>query len=510
MSTHIGGINYIEILYKRKVMIILIFLTTVITVFIANNIVRPSYVSMAKVLIEGSKGITAPFTEELGDVALQRGTDVLKTQIEIIKSNPVIEEVVRRLKLDKRKITPTLSQKLITSIESSAQKILMLPMELFPGKAKKEIKIPISHFRMVVEDVKTVIHIEPIKATDIIMVGVVDNDPYMAAKIANTVVQVYIDQSLDIKGSEARNSYYFITEQLKLMKSKLKNFEDALKNFKEQEGIISLSADVASQVSSLSSFEAEYYRLQAEKKELQEGCDNLRKKFKLQDKKIISSTTISDNPIVQNLKANITSLEVELPTLLKKYGKTHPKIMEVKSRIKEATSKLKTEVEKVVSSEVSTLNPIHENIKEKLIASETQINALEAKGNALVTTIDKYKSRLEDLAEKEMMLGQLSREVVSTEKMYNILLEKQQEAMISEAIKIGNIRVVEPALVPVEPISPRKTRNLLIGVLCSLMVGLTLAFILEYLNHSFKTPEDIEEYLKLPVLGLIPKKKNRR
>ncbi|MEW6620654.1 MAG: GumC family protein [bacterium] len=502
MIHYTSSINYIEILYKRKWMIILIFLFTIIMVIIGNNLQRPTYLSIVKVLIEGPKGVEVPFSEELSEVSLARGSDVLKTQSEIIKSNPIIEETVRRLNLDKRRITPTFSEKCINSIKSSIKKII--PGHLLPEKDRGE---GLSHFRIVVNKVKESVQIVPIKTTDIIMVGVTDHNAKMSAKIANTIVQVYIDQSLDIKSSEARNAYYFITEQLKTMESKLKKYEDNLKQFKEQEGIMSLPTEVQSKVASIANFEAEYYKLQANKKELNENYRNLKEKFKLQDEKIISSTTISENPIVKDLKAELTSLEIKLPTLLKKYGKTHPKVREVESEIKEVTARIKSEVEKVISQEVSTLNPIHENIKEKIIMFETEINALESKGNALITTINEYKSKLEGLAEKEMVLAMLTREVESTEKMYNILLEKQQESMISEAIKIGNIRIIEPALVPLLPIKPTKTRNLLIGALCSIMVGITLAFILEYINHSFKTPEDAEGYLKLPVLGLIPMKK---
>ncbi|MEW6095989.1 MAG: GumC family protein [bacterium] len=503
----VSGISYIEIIYKRKVMIILIFLMTVISVFTANNIIRPTYQAVVKVLIEGPKGVEAPFTEELSEVALERGSNILKTQSEIIKSDPIIEEVVRRLKLDKREISPTFTEKYLGYIDSFIKETIKLPMTLFTKEEKVQKKTESSLFRRIVKDVKSNVEIVPIKLTDIIKVTVNDYDSEMAAKIANTIVQVYIDQSLDIKSSEARNAYYFITEQLKIMNSKLKKYEEALKDFKEGEGIISLPAEVQSKVTNLSSFEAEYYKLQAGRKELQESYEGLKEKFNLQDEKIISATTISENPIVKSLKADLTSLEIKLPTLLNKYGKNHPKVIEVKSEINEVTSKLKSEVEKVISQEVSTLNPIHEDIKEKLIMFETEINALDAKGKALITTIDGYKSSLENLAEKELILARLTREVTSTEKIYNILLEKQQEAMISEAIKIGNIRVVEPALVPTTPISPNKTRNLLIGTLVSLMVGITLAFILEYLDHSFKTAEEIEEYLELPVLGLIPKKK---
>ncbi len=499
MFQHVSSINYIEILYKRKIMIILIFLITVITVFIATSVQIPTYMAVVKVLIEGPKGIETPFSEELSEVSLQRGTNILKTQSEIIKSNPIIEEVVRRLKLDERKTPPSFSEQCLTSMSSFIKNLL--PMN------HKEEEISLSHFQKVVERVKSIVQIKPVGTTDIIAVGVTDYDPNMTAKIANTIIQVYIDQSLDIKSSEARNTYYFITEQLKTMKPKLNEFEDALKNFKEKEGIISLPSEVQSKVSSLSSFEAEYYKLQAEKKELKTSCEELRDKIKLQEEEIISSTTISESPIVKNLKLDLTSLEISLPTLLKKYGNSHPKVMEVKSKIDEVTSKLRTEVEKAISSEVATLNPIHENIKEKLITLETQINASDAKEKALITIIDGYKTKLENLAEKELILERLTREVTSTEKMYNILLEKQQEALIAEAIKIGNIRVVEPALVPVKPISPSKSQNLLIGTLISLMVGITLAFILEYLDHSFKTPEDIEESLKLSVLGLIPKKR---
>jgi len=480
-------------------MIIFIFLRTVISVYMANNVITPIYEAKVKILIEKPEETKDPFAEELNVAIEGEGSNDIKTQGEIIKSNPIIEEVVKRLKLEEREIPLTFTELCLDFIKS------LLPTKSSTQKEDEKKDV----FRKVVNNLKNNLKIESIKSTNIITISVIDSDDKMAAKIANTIVQVYIDQSLEIKSTEARNTYNFVTEQLKIMDSKLKSCEEAIKNFKEREGIISLSAEVETKVTNLSKFEADYYELQAQKKELQESYENFKKQLKLQDEKIISATTISENSIVKSLKADLTSLEISLPTLLEKYGKNHPKIMEVKSKINEVTSRLKDEVEKVINQEMLTLNPIHENIKEKLIIYESEINAFDAKGKALLTIIDRLKSGVENLAAKELILARLTRDLSFTEEIYNILLQKQQESLIEEAIKIANIRIVEPALVPKKPITPNKDMNLFIGILVSLMFGITFAFILEYLNHSFKTEKDIEEYLKLPVLGLIPKKKIR-
>jgi uncharacterized protein involved in exopolysaccharide biosynthesis len=124
---------------------------------------------------------------------------------------------------------------------------------------------------------------------------------------------------------------------------------------------------------------------------------------------------------------------------------------------------------------------------------------------ALSKTIKEYEKRLEKLPEKELQLARLERAVKVSENIYLLLLEKYQEARINEVMELGNMRIIDNALAPDEPIKPRKILNLAIGGILGLMMGVMLVFFMEYMDNTIKTTDDIERYLGLPVLGLIPK-----
>jgi uncharacterized protein involved in exopolysaccharide biosynthesis len=105
---------------------------------------------------------------------------------------------------------------------------------------------------------------------------------------------------------------------------------------------------------------------------------------------------------------------------------------------------------------------------------------------------------------KGVNLLQGKRMATVAEKTYVMLLEKYEEARIAEAVRVGYARIIEPAAIPTSPVKPKKMINTLIGGFFGLMLGLSLAFLFEYMDDSIKTPEDAKRLLNLPVLGMIP------
>ena len=136
---------------------------------------------------------------------------------------------------------------------------------------------------------------------------------------------------------------------------------------------------------------------------------------------------------------------------------------------------------------------------------ETTLISLEAKKESLASSVKEYEGRLERLPDKELYLARLERAIKVSESTYIILLEKYQEARINEAMELGDIRVIDEARIPKDPIKPNKKLNLAIGGILGLMLGVMLTFFLEYMDNTIKTTEDVERTLDLPILGVIPK-----
>jgi len=145
----------------------------------------------------------------------------------------------------------------------------------------------------------------------------------------------------------------------------------------------------------------------------------------------------------------------------------------------------------------SKASEVKKFIEEQLLEKEKELTEEEEKLQ--------YEKRLEKLPDKELRLARLERTVRVSENIYLLLLEKHQEARINEVMEFGDIRIIDKALAPDEPIKPRKMLNLAIGGILGLMAGVMLAFFGEYMDNTIKNTEDVERILNLPILGVIPK-----
>jgi uncharacterized protein involved in exopolysaccharide biosynthesis len=154
-------------------------------------------------------------------------------------------------------------------------------------------------------------------------------------------------------------------------------------------------------------------------------------------------------------------------------------------------------VDKSIIMNRSKASEVKKFIEEQLLEKEKELTEEEDKLQ--------YEKRLEELPDKELRLARLERAVRVSENIYLLLLEKYQEARINEVMEFGDIRIIDKALAPDEPIKPNKKLNLVIGGILGLMLGVMMVFFLEYMDNTIKNTEDVERILNLPILGVIPK-----
>ncbi|MEW6608983.1 MAG: GumC family protein [bacterium] len=472
------------LIFKRKVMIAIIALVTMIMVIAYYLLVRPVYESTLKLLIESPKGKDIPFTDNSGQVVPLNRAEFIKTQIQIIKSYSLVEKVVKKLQLHKRKITPNLKDRITI---------------LF----RKVKNLPLHHTVDVLRNKK--ISIEQTRGTDIVMIKVRDIDPLVAANIANTLAQVYMDYSINIKGKEARSAYGFISQQIETTAPILKKLENELENFKQKGNILSIDVEAKEKISTLAQLEREYLATKKERTELLAKYQDIIKKLSQQPVEKILATDIKKDPIVQELKSKIMELESQLSSLLLTYDKNHPKIIEITASIEKLKEDLKKNLEEKISETTVTTDPIYDQLNTDKVVIETQLSSLEAKEATLLKNISTIQSQVNELSKKDLILNRYLREINTYKNFYTVLLEKQQEALSSEIIKLGNIRIVEYAIPAAKPKNYPLPIALLISLFGSLMVSIILCFSLEYFDTSFKTSIEVEEYFQIDVLGTIPR-----
>jgi uncharacterized protein involved in exopolysaccharide biosynthesis len=151
-----------------------------------------------------------------------------------------------------------------------------------------------------------------------------------------------------------------------------------------------------------------------------------------------------------------------------------------------------------------SLNPIHQDLTRRLVSSQATIVGLEAKSAALENSRNAVEVELASIPEKEMDIARLARNQRVNEEIYVMLRSKYEEMRISEAMKVSGIYVVDEAIVPTAPIKPRKLLNTAIAGILGSFVGVGIAFILEQMDTTFKTLEEVEQAVSAPILGVIP------
>ena len=508
--------DYILILRKRKRTIFTVIITALLAVLIVNFFMPPVYKATTTILLSKSVAPQAIFGGAEGNILFGKA-DEIETQIEILKSYSIAEGTAERLPADifEKAQTENFEKKkedfrwLINIFDKLGLKNIVASI-IGVSNNHNHTNEPELTFKDTINQIRESITVNSLKNTNIIEINSENNNPELAAEIANTIAAVFVDESRTMNRSRATEAKKFIEEQLKEKEKELAKEEEEKLQYKKQENILFLDEETKINITQLANFQAQAAEVDTQIVENKAELIEAHKQLEKQSETYVSSETITTNPIVQELQSQLASLEIQLPALLEKYTKGSPQITEVEIKIKETKNKISEKVAEIVGAKVTARNPIYQSLLAQIVTLETNTISLDTKKEAIAKTIINYENRLEKLPDKELHLARLERAVKVSENIYLLLLEKYQEARINEVMELGDIRIIDKALVPDAPIKPKKKLNLAIGGVLGVMLGVMLVFFMEYLDNTIKTADDIERHLGLPVLGLIPKVNSKR
>lgn len=348
--------------------------------------------------------------------------------------------------------------------------------------------------------------------TGLIRITVQYPEPVLARDIANKVVEVFTRENQRINNADLNSAIDFVNRQLATVQEELTKLEGELLQYKEESGLIMPSEYGATLLRRLTELESRKAEAELALREARIVLNESRKYLAEEEESIVSSQTISRNPIVSANKERLIGLEIELAGLMGIYTEKHPRVQEVKEKIAEVEKVLADNVEEIISSRTETLNPIHRALKERIIQLETTVISTEARISALAEGIREQEEKLKELPARELDLVRLERETRIAENIYLILMERREELQIQEAMQTSDLVVIDPAIVNEVPVKPRKFFNMAIAVILAGMLAVFIIFLQEYLDTTVKEEKDIGRLTGLTVLGIIPdiKKKEYR
>ena len=519
--------DYLGVLWKRKWIVItsvvLITATTMILTFLQTPVYQTSTMLNLK-----QRQATRSDIDIFGGAGLFSTQTEINTQIEILKSRTLMEEVVRTLgperirkiefiKTPSQELRSTLSKafsSLTTFFSSLPAKILGESSETTPHSDESPHN-PGDNSYSFPQDPQLVLHqlagyiggriaMEPVRDTRVIKITASSYSPQLARDLANALAQAATQRNIISRRRESSAALDFISQQAELIGTQLIGAEDELQEYKEIEGFMRLSIEADLKVENLARHESDYQGVRISREELQVRLKEIRKQLGIIDRTWESSLTISNNPVVQVLKQQLTQLQVGRAQLLREFSEGAPEVAQVDSKIQEIEAQIRNEVETIVSGKTESVSPAYTNLYTKLVDYETQVNTLVAKEVALKQLVDEYQEEVNKLPEQEIRLARLERKRRVNEELYTTLLKHRNEARIQAASEIGNIEVVDPAILPRKPSKPRKEMNGALALISGLLCGVMLAFLGEYMDRTIKDEKQLKELTNLTILGNIP------
>ncbi|MFS0516511.1 GumC family protein [Nostoc sp. UIC 10607] len=466
--------KYWQVLRRRFVPALNIFLPVFLISLIASNFLqKPFYIAEGKLRfhrINPTSTLTGLGTEigKLEPVSKDNATNPLDTEAEVLRSLPVIQKTIKKLKLSNSKGLP-----------------------LKPKYFLKKLTV------------------NAISKTDILKISYKDSDPERAAQVVNTLMDIYLEQNLFSLRAETAAARNFIERQLPNTELIVRQAEAELASFKEKYRVISLQEEATKAVEVIAELEKQLNEAQSKLADVDVQSKQIRKQLSMNSQQAVMMSSLSQIAGVQDILKETQQLESELAARRTVLQDNHPQIIDLENKLNSLNGLLEKRMEQVTGKNKIQINQnfqlgeLQQQLSARLVEFESSRMGLASQVATLSKLQTSYKQRFNNLPRLEQQQRQLERKVQAAQSTYSLLLQKQPESRIAENQNVGNASIISKAEIPEEPSSSRIFLYLSTGLLAS-MAAFTAIYILEVTDKSVKTVDEAKELLGLTLLGIIP------
>ncbi|MBW7881732.1 MAG: polysaccharide biosynthesis tyrosine autokinase [Caldilineaceae bacterium] len=470
---------YWRILVKHRRLVIGVMAAVVALALLKTLMSTPIYRATATLQIEkvGAQVVqvgAAQPTEMYGGW----DPDFLQTQYELIKSRSLAERVAGDLNLDRTAIEriyqPGWLGQLLSQLRPKTKDQETTGPKL---SAAEEARRQLAAGAGLISGGLTV---EPVRNSRLVRINFDSPSPQFSARAANAIADGYIAAGLERRFGASSYAKTYLEDQLKLAKARLEESERKLVAFAQRENLVNtgdngqtLATQNLTQLNAaLAAAQDQRIRAQARWRQASSGA---------------MPADMIGNSNIRPLQQQRAQLQGQYQLKLQTFKPEYPEMKQLKGQIDELDRQIAQETASVRAS-----------VKAEYDAAAAQEGMLKGQIAAL-------RTEALDVDGRSIEYNVLKREVDTNRQLYDGLLQRYKQVDVAGDVRDNNISIIDRAEVPLWRFKPNLPLNLALGVLLGGMLGVLLAFLLEFLDDTLKTPEDIEQKLKLPVLGIIPK-----
>lgn len=477
-ETKDGEIDFSYYFFLIKTHVFQIFLAAAVVAVVAYFAVKaitPVYRATATMMLEETKLLSI---EELYSAG--RGSDFMRTQIEILKSRDIARRVVEKLNLvDTPEYNP---------YHAGRDKKFSL-LSVLKGNSDDHTDVKDEDIlNATVDAFWDSLTVSAMDRSQLVNISIESTNPEIASRAANTIAQVYIERELESKLAGSRQATEWLQDRMISLKESLNESERRLQNFRDENDVVEIGdmgtgSLIGKEMDLLSQKLLETRSLRLDVETVYKQLKAL-KSYKYES--LAGISFIMGDEIVQHLREAEVSAEFKVRDLENRYGDKHPKMISAKSELDSAHQAVLSQMKRVAAGVESSYAAAHD--KEKALQAE----------------FDAKRNQARNVNKIEFTLNEYRREVQANQGLYDTFFSRIRETTEAGNLQASNARLVDPAVIPDRPVKPKVLLVVIAAFAGAMGMGLVVVLGLDFLNATLRTPNDVDRKIGMPLLGVIP------
>ena len=462
--------EYWAVFLKRRILIGIAAGLAVVTALAVSLVTKPLYQATTLLDVERDKG--SPLDIGVGQAMEYYSPEFVPTQVRLMKSREISERVVRRLNLaTNHEFNPPRKGFLMSAAPVAADK----------GKLAERQVVAVA------KGLQGSISVTPIRGTNIVELSFAAPSPELAADIANALAAAYVEWSTESKFRLVGQASQFLASQIEQLKAEVEEREQRLQAYSRSKDIVSVDPQTNITLQKLEALNKDYSAAVGER------VSKEARYYEVQNARPEAIADSLSGGLVSQLRNDQLKLERDYAEKLNLFKPDWPAMQQLQAQIDKGRQHLNAAIQETVS-------------KARETAKSDYLTALRRE-ESLQAVLKSQKSEAMTLNTNAVEYNNLKVEVSTKRALMDTLFKRQSETEVSSRLsgsRESYVRVVDRAVPPVSPFRPSYRKNLLLGLFAGLAGGIGLAFFLEYMDRSLQRPEQVEQQLGLPALGVIP------
>lgn len=474
--------DYWQILVRRRWLIYTCVLVTTVAAAVSSFLATPTYRSTCVVSIERSGARILSKDLAAVEPSWMDYQNFYNTQYRIIGSDEVLRRAIDRLELMKRNDLPGGNPGETSGLAAFKSRIM---------KAVSRSSVPSEEedqYHPYIKMIRAGMGIDPVRDSHLVEISFVSSDRRFAAEVANAIAKAYVSFIQRSKLDIAEQSKEFFVEQITLMKNDIGRLEQDLQEYARAHSIVTGDKDDAA-IQNFNSLRDRTLNAQA-------AAAQARARYEILVKTPPEAIDlVRQSAVIQTLTQELANSDRELREKAATFGDDFPEVQKLRAKVEAARDKLASESLSIALQVTG--------------AAQAEMRQREREAAGLQALLDRAKTDLGTLQAAYVEYTSRKAEVDRKRVTLNELLEKQNNMQLSANLDslgdaANNVRIIDKAYPARQIFKPKKKLNILLGFLFGLFLGIGGAVVMEYIDNTLKTPEDVRNQLRLAVLGMIP------